>query len=370
MVEIERATGKSDNLDIFPKNKCNHDVKLQPQNKSCGIMSVGNLLEADDDGYPICEVTGSSPHKWKTVEELKGCPLLHEYLDETMTVYRQRILNLLSKYENCIDSVSITDAEALRKVNNLNIYTLQADIIICVLLIMNGETKRITDYFWNIADSLSVLSIFNRRIIQLYQINEYVIKINKIDKSGKISMINSVDFEGPPLNFEYIDKVLPRENVFIPSDPVIYCTVECSRSNPHDGLYGKVMHYKKGRKDMSIRGNITECNKKCVCPPDCRNRVTQRGRQMPVRIFRTPNGMGWGVQATQHCSIGEYIGEYVGEAIDDDEHMRRLDVCNSIGATYLFNCPPYAYDGEKYGNFTRFINHSCGKYMMSSNNKF
>ena len=44
---------------------------------------------------------------------------------------------------------------------------------------------------------------------------------------------------------------------------------------------------------LNKRDTIYECNPRCNCGPDCKTRVVQKGRQLPLEIFKTDN-RGWG----------------------------------------------------------------------------
>lgn len=44
---------------------------------------------------------------------------------------------------------------------------------------------------------------------------------------------------------------------------------------------------------MKSRHPIYECNERCNCGPGCKTRVVQKGRKVPLEIFKTPN-RGWG----------------------------------------------------------------------------
>ncbi len=43
---------------------------------------------------------------------------------------------------------------------------------------------------------------------------------------------------------------------------------------------------------------IYECHAECGCGIDCPNRVVERGRQVPLQIFRTES-RGWGEEPLQ-----------------------------------------------------------------------
>ena len=160
---------------------------------------------------------------------------------------------------------------------------------------------------------------------------------------------------------------------------------------------------------------LFECNSKCACGIDCPNRLTQRGVQYPLEIFKTSNGRGWGVRVSPssphpvpRCAfVGEYLGEImsVAESRDDPEthgehgelitYQYQLDIegdttphtpharrgrhrkhqaaaadshtgsGNGSGTTTggggsgIEDSEMYVIDARKYGSVTRFFNHSC-----------
>jgi hypothetical protein len=48
-------------------------------------------------------------------------------------------------------------------------------------------------------------------------------------------------------------------------------------------------------KVLESRHPIYECHAGCACSVDCKNRVVERGRKIPLQIFRTTDGRGWGM---------------------------------------------------------------------------
>jgi histone-lysine N-methyltransferase SUV39H len=151
---------------------------------------------------------------------------------------------------------------------------------------------------------------------------------------------------------------------------------------------------------LDSRDPIYECHSGCACSKDCRNRVVERGRKIPLDLFRTSDGRGWGefsasissiyipirdhAMLTHHPGVycrfpikrGQFIDRYVGEIITAAEaDVRR----NASGVAkhkdiYLFaldkftdvssndprlSGPPLEVDGEYFSGPTRFINHSC-----------
>ncbi|KAJ1354323.1 hypothetical protein KIN20_011221 [Parelaphostrongylus tenuis] len=86
--------------------------------------------------------------------------------------------------------------------------------------------------------------------------------------------------------------------------------------------------------------------------------VAQKGATYPIEVFRTCDGRGWAVRALRDIRRGAFIGEYTGELLSDAE-MNRAERTD----TYFFETRVgknlYTVDARLYGNFTRFINHSC-----------
>lgn len=121
---------------------------------------------------------------------------------------------------------------------------------------------------------------------------------------------------------------------------------------------------------------IYECHEGCSCGLDCPNRVVERGRKVPLQIFRTADGRGWGVRSTVDIKKGQFVDLYLGEIITPKEADRRRaqsDIAQRKDV-YLFALdkfsdpdsyderlrgPPLEVDGEFISGPTRFINHSC-----------
>lgn len=196
-------------------------------------------------------------------------------------------------------------------------------------------------------------------------------EINSITQ-GKpmIRVENMVDLECAPQDFLYIEDYLPGSNVTIPEDPPIGCEcatcdsktrccfAQCESSFPYTST-GKIR--------LPPGTPIYECNKRCHCPPDCQNRIVQRGSQVKLCVFRTLNGRGWGVKTLRKIKKGTFVTQYVGEVITNEEAEKRGKEYDAAGRTYLFDLDyndtegqcPYTVDAAVYGNVSHFINHSC-----------
>ncbi|KAJ6916100.1 hypothetical protein NC652_018707 [Populus alba x Populus x berolinensis] len=83
--------------------------------------------------------------------------------------------------------------------------------------------------------------------------------------------------------------------------------------------------------------------------------------------------LGWAVRAGEPILRGTFICEYIGEVLDEQEANDRRDRYGKEGCSYLYKIDAhtndmsrmvegqshYFIDATKYGNVSRFINHSC-----------
>ncbi|KAJ9067963.1 hypothetical protein DSO57_1033583 [Entomophthora muscae] len=238
------------------------------------------------------------------------------------------------------------------------------------------NTKLMGQYDPAIESIISSLSIADRETLVCLpkNISDFLLLVNK-DVGPSISVVNTIDADGPPENYEYIAKSLRGEGV-PPIDSAFLAGCECkgschtSRNSDCSCLdpdYQMMPYDKDGLLQLPPKHAIHECNVNCSCPLTCRNRVIQRGRTVKLQIFKTAN-KGWGVRAMEKIPKGRFVAEYVGEIITSEEAERRGLEYDSQGRTYLFDLDykyghnedcPYSIDAYKYGNVTHFINHSC-----------
>lgn len=127
---------------------------------------------------------------------------------------------------------------------------------------------------------------------------------------------------------------------------------------------------------LPSRDPIYECHEGCRCEKSvCPNRVVEKGRQVPLQIFRTDNNRGWGVKTMRELKRGQFVDRYFGEIITLEEaNLRRAKSSMAqrkdvyLFALDKFTDPesqdprlrePRECDGEFMSGPTRFINHSC-----------
>ncbi|KAK8780444.1 hypothetical protein V5799_018213 [Amblyomma americanum] len=190
---------------------------------------------------------------------------------------------------------------------------------------------------------------------------------------------NYVDQEAPPAGFVYIKDFMAAPGVVFPDDPKMGCSCE----DCYQGRKGccpafndvKFAYTANGTLCVPFGSPIFECNRLCKCDMSCPNRVIQRGCKIPLTIFRTTNGRGWGVRTDQRISKGTFVMEYLGQVITDEEANKRGEWYDSRGCTYLFDLDyhlaeesvdqgsMYTVDAGTYGNIAHFVNHSCEPNM-------
>jgi Pre-SET motif len=173
--------------------------------------------------------------------------------------------------------------------------------------------------------------------------NEFLEALDNV-KGPPIWVVNDIDAEPcPPLVFHWVDECVLGENV--PSRDSNFthgCSCpngECDLTKPLgceclDDLDVKRFSYNMDGLMIHPPGMaVIECNSRCRCSRSCPNRVVERGRRMPLELFKTAN-KGWGtssqnsshVQGVRTCRTlpkGMFICRYIGEVITDAEAERR-----------------------------------------------
>lgn len=272
----------------------------------------------------------------------------------------------------------LSDSEAIEQCKKFNYNNFLAHFLIMVRLRDVNEDPNAVHYkriFKFLMNDIKYLKYYIRRLDQLHKMKEFEEHINKVDQSKhKMHVENEVDLDMPPMNeFTYTNDVIPRDGIEINRDPPMGCTCaeemgQCSdKSNCCPKLWSEIAQFpytSRGKRRVKQGAPIYECNKECKCSEDCPNRVVQNGRKQTLSIFKTKD-RGWGVRTEKLIAEGQYVCEYVGEIISYEETERRGKEYDAVGLTYLFDLDfngkdnPYTVDAAKFGNVSRFINHSC-----------
>ncbi|KAI7898435.1 uncharacterized protein BX663DRAFT_524706 [Cokeromyces recurvatus] len=188
----------------------------------------------------------------------------------------------------------------------------------------------------------------------------------------KITIVNTIDNELPQ-KFIYIDQ-LKYTSPVQPPDPAFLFGCNCPHTYNQrtgacrNGCHEGVVNYDENGILLLNQGTaIYECNQWCACDAGtCKNRVVQKGRKIPLEIFKTYN-KGWGVRSRRFIPKGTFIEEYIGEVITIEEGDRRGILYDKLKCSYLFDMDfardelntKYVIDSFVLGNVSRFFNHSC-----------
>ena len=134
------------------------------------------------------------------------------------------------------------------------------------------------------------------------------------DAEHRITIQNNVDDEGPPKNFEW-SEVIHYGKLEPDTNFAMGCNCKGGACGPSCGCIGLTneanqeerANYRAGRlvrKDA--RGGIFECNHNCTCDESCTNRVVQKGRRIPLELFKTET-KGWGVRTPTALKAGTFV---------------------------------------------------------------
>ncbi|EGR45341.1 histone H3 methyltransferase [Trichoderma reesei QM6a] len=205
-------------------------------------------------------------------------------------------------------------------------------------------------------------------------------------KTIPVTIVNEVDQAVIPPNFRFVDRMVLRRGVEPAEDSFRSgCSCESDDACQYTGCLTKrkaYAYHSHGAKAGLLRSKMLnskeplyECHAGCSCSMSCPNRVVERGRTVPLQIFRTPD-RGWGVHAQAAIKKGQFVDRYYGEIITSAEADRRRTAAafSQRKDVYLFALdkftdpdsldarlrgPPLEVDGEFQSGPTRFINHSC-----------
>ncbi|CAI9097233.1 OLC1v1033609C1 [Oldenlandia corymbosa var. corymbosa] len=180
----------------------------------------------------------------------------------------------------------------------------------------------------------------------------------------EIVIVNEINSE-KPAPFTYITEMMKTFSHEHSGLNGCGCIDGCSDLNPCPCVIknGGEIPFNEDGGILKAKKMIYECGPNCKCPPSCQNRVSQHGLKLPLEVFKTES-TGWSVRSREEIKIGSFICEYLGELVEDKE----ADHCTND--EYLFDLwdgKGFTIDAAKYGNVSRFINHSCSPNLYAQN---
>ncbi|KAI1727330.1 SET domain-containing protein [Ditylenchus destructor] len=141
------------------------------------------------------------------------------------------------------------------------------------------------------------------------------------------------------------------------ANPCGYGTMCCPEVFPYTP-HGRLRKHFDNKKEW-----IVECSDQCSCDITCPTRLVQRGRQIPIVLFRTAD-RGWSVRAAAKIEKNTFVMEYVGEVITIERaeqksptYQFQMDGCGASKCAFVV-------DAANCGNEARFVNHSCDPNMV------
>lgn len=336
------------------------------------------------DPQPLFEV------KWDTgettdepIEFIWDCIAFQKFVKNFVHTWKSEMERLWKELVTTVITESLepklNDSEAIQQCKCFDYNKFLAQFFVLVRMRHEGnyETEYPDDFkrmYYILVSDLKYWTYYIRRLNQIHKMKEFEDHINKVDQSKfKMHVENEVDLDMPPMNeFTYTNDVIPRDGIEIIKEPPMGCncaeTGQCSdKSDCCHKLwseYAQFAYTSRGKRRVNQGAPIYECTKACKCSDDCPNRVVQNGRKQTLSVFKTKD-RGWGVRTEKSIADGQYVCEYVGEIISYEEAERRGKKYDAVGLTYLFDLDfngkdnPYTVDAAKFGNVSRFINHSC-----------
>ncbi|GJS00714.1 histone-lysine N-methyltransferase, H3 lysine-9 specific SUVH1-like protein [Tanacetum coccineum] len=191
-------------------------------------------------------------------------------------------------------------------------------------------------------------------------------------ESLPVCLVNDVDDEKGPAYFTYVrslkyTKPFPSVRSSLGCD----CAGGCQTSSNCSCIQGNggSMPYTSIGVLLTHNSLVHECGHSCVCPPNCRNRISQAGIRIRLEVFKTKN-KGWGLRSWDPIRAGAFICEYAGVVVGgngidyDDNYIfdatRSFETLEPRPIEEPVKFPyPLVISAKHEGNVSRFMNHSC-----------
>ncbi|CAO2821976.1 unnamed protein product [Amaranthus hypochondriacus] len=142
--------------------------------------------------------------------------------------------------------------------------------------------------------------------------------LSKKKENVPVFVFNDIDSDNDPLNHDYLARTIFPPFVYAGGNMGCNCVTSCN-----DGCSCAIKNGGEIAYDYNgflLRGKplVYECGNKCTCPPDCRNRVSQKGLKIRLEIFRSMK-TGWGVRTLDLIHAGGFICEYAGIVLTKEQ---------------------------------------------------
>lgn len=349
-------------------------------NASYEVEAIWNMNLINNQIFVLVKWENYPPkdNTWEPLANVKDCEALEKFLEYEFSGEEEDIARAsaelmeehkaeLEAYKKKPKAVIMKELEQFDPIE-LKCYQL-------IYKLVRDKTDQYNIFRKNFRNML-ILNHFHELDIAQYEGHKVIANDIRENENGdfSISITNDVDFEVMTY-FKYVrENVFPTDIEAVPLTDPIGCNCEGGCSRESKCCPTKISKAQFAYKDINnkkrLRLNHTqmiyECNEHCKCDADCLNRVTQQPRKVPLAIFKTSNGRGWGLRTKATIPKGTFLLEYTGEIIDQEESIRRGKQYDEIGLSYLFDLDfneqseaVYTIDAFKSGNLARLINHCC-----------
>lgn len=133
-----------------------------------------------------------------------------------------------------------------------------------------------------------------------------------------VSVVNEIDQTSPSLSFTFVNESVIGDGVQKADEEFMsgcscreengrncgceYRSCHCLQQSDRDEKGAVHFPYAASQRNrgclrqvyLNSRNHIYECNRMCNCRANCKNKLVQNGRQVPLEIFKTTN-RGWGM---------------------------------------------------------------------------
>ncbi|XP_017054622.1 histone-lysine N-methyltransferase Su(var)3-9 isoform X1 [Drosophila ficusphila] len=321
----------------------------------------------------------ASKNTWESLDHLADCAQMEEFVERHHQLYKPYIAKVTSELEEQLATLPLMENISVAEVDAYDPLPLQLDLIL--LAQYRAASSRSQKEPQKIGEralrSMQLKRAHSTRRKQLLDLAKFEERMNQVEQpSPPIRVENNVDLETIDNNFMYIQNNIIGEGVPKPEAGILGC--KCADENGVEGctpstkccakMAGELFAYERSTRRLRLRPGsaIYECNSRCPCDESCSNRLVQHGRKIPLVLFKTSNGSGWGVRTPTALRKGEFVCEYIGEIITSDVANERGKAYDDNGRTYLFDLDyntaqesEFTIDAANYGNISHFINHSC-----------
>ncbi|XP_047313115.1 histone-lysine N-methyltransferase family member SUVH2-like [Impatiens glandulifera] len=178
--------------------------------------------------------------------------------------------------------------------------------------------------------------------------------ISGLKEKRPVPLFNEIDGDTGPAFYHYIARALFSHDVYHSAGAagttgcgcVDGCRDNCACAMKNGG------DFPYNHEQLLVKGKplIFECGPSCPCPPDCKNRLSQRGLRYKFEIFRSKE-TGWGVRSPDPIQAGSFICEYAGIALTREQ----AQILSMNGGQNLIHPDRFPKRWMEWGNLSSII---------------